>query len=62
MNVPHPPSPQMVIEILSAIAWPTSIDAWHLGVGGAQLKNGGRSKRQKSATKLGRRRREEGGE
>lgn len=24
-HVPHPPSPQMVIEILSAIAWPTSM-------------------------------------
>lgn len=23
-NVPQPPSPQMVIEILSAIAWPTT--------------------------------------
>jgi hypothetical protein len=26
INVPHPPSPQMVIEILSAIAWPTRRD------------------------------------
>lgn len=24
-NVPQPPSPQMVIEILSAIAWPTTM-------------------------------------
>lgn len=30
-NVPQPPSPQMVIEILSAIAWPTTMMRGRLG-------------------------------
>ena len=32
-NVPHPPSPQMVIEIFSAIAWSTTINARQFEVG-----------------------------